>query len=138
MKCPNCSSKIYHGGYEKRDNGLCPHICFKDRCEYIITNAEGYQSIKMYNGDNTYWRSIHKVIYELHLTKLNGYKTVIHKSIQIHHKNGNRKDNRIQNMLLVGAKQHRQIHYKIKFKRAYKKWIQVDQFIKKREMEAIA
>ena len=146
MMCPNCTTIIYwskseRNWYEKRENRMHMHRCYKDRCEYIIENEQGYQSIKMYNGKNTYWRSMHKVIMELHLTRLNGgIKTIIHKSLQVHHKNGNKRDNRIQNLAIVGAKEHKQIHYQIKkekFERAFKQWLEVDQFIKKREQETM-
>jgi hypothetical protein len=141
--CPNCTTIIYwskteRNWYEKRENKMHMHRCYKDRCEYIIENELGYQSIKMYNGKNTYWRSMHKVVLELYLSRLNGIKTIIHPSLQVHHKDRNPRNNSIHNLQIVGAKEHKQIHYQIKkerFERAYKQWLEVDQFIKKREKE---
>lgn len=48
--------------------------------------------------------------YEHHLVWWKNFKEVPEKGQQIHHINGNHRDNRVKNLILVSEKEHRQIH----------------------------
>ena len=61
--------------------------------------TNGYVKYRI-NGKQVYE---HRVIYEKHFGK-------IPPKMQIHHKNGNRKDNRIENLELVSIGKHNAIH----------------------------
>lgn len=55
---------------------------------------------------------LHRIIYEIHLSLLNGIRTVLHPSILVHHKDENKQNNSIQNLELVLRSTHMSIHFK--------------------------
>lgn len=55
---------------------------------------------------------LHRIIYEIYLSLLNGIRTVLHPSILVHHKDGNIQNNSIQNLELVTRSNHMSIHFK--------------------------
>jgi len=67
----------------------------ENRKEYVIIVKDGYRKAE------------HRVVWEEH----NGE---IPKNMIIHHKNGNEKDNRIENLQMVTFEEHMKIHKDIK------------------------
>lgn len=69
----------------------------------IAYKSSGYLAVKI-NGKNKY---IHKLVAEYFLT--NNYKN---EKTQIHHKDKNRKNNRVDNLIILSESLHRDIHRK--------------------------
>lgn len=82
--------------------------------QFITTN--GYKMIYLPNHpycDKAGYYQEHRDVVEKHLTQLNGIRTYLHPSIEVHHINENKLDNRIENLMPVTHLEHRQIHSKI-------------------------
>lgn len=63
--------------------------------------AQGY--IRVYTGNNKYQLE-HRLVMERHI----GRK--LDRTEQVHHKNHNKTDNRIDNLEIIGIKEHSRIH----------------------------
>lgn len=77
------------------------------------TNSNKYNKFykPYYKYSNKYGVVLaHRYIYYIYLSILNNKPTYIPKNYDIHHINGNGKDNRIQNLQLVSRKEHMIIH----------------------------
>lgn len=67
------------------------------------TSGRGYRMVYL---PRVGWCSEHRWIWEKH----NGCKVPV--GFHIHHKNGDKIDNRIENLELISASEHRKLHYK--------------------------
>ena len=55
----------------------------------------------------------HRLVYEEYMTKKWGIRFIIHPTLEVHHINGIKDDNRIENLKLVTVKEHGEIHKQI-------------------------
>lgn len=73
-----------------------------DMGQFIITTGNGRYKRKNKNGKNL---QLHRLIWET-------YRGPIPKGYIVHHINGNKKDNRIENLSCISVKEHNKIHAK--------------------------
>lgn len=90
------------------------NVCKKEEIVWNGRNREyGYLNVKHHPFK---WKigyvSIYKLIYEKYLTKINGIKTYIHPSLDVHHIDHNPKHNFITNLEIISHKDHKAYHHK--------------------------
>lgn len=96
--CRSCYRKIHYDEYERNKRGsekrdIHPLLT-------IVTDISGYQRIKVNEGNGCRdWVKYHKYVMEQNL----GRKLASHENV--HHKNGNKSDNRFENLELWITKQ---------------------------------
>lgn len=73
--------------------------------EYIMI----YKPYFKYSNSSGYVRE-HRYIFHIYLSILNGKLTYLPEGFDIHHINKNKKDNKIENLMLVDPLTHRRIH----------------------------
>lgn len=96
--CKNCYRKIHYEEHERERRGAKKH-----ELHPILTtsvDASGYVRIKINEGHGAKdWMPYHRYVMEQHLKR----KLFSHENV--HHKNGNKNDNRLENLELWITKQ---------------------------------
>ena len=95
----------HNNGYKRKDHKSNKYEYFR-KPYYKYSNKWGYVQA-------------HRYIYHIYLSILNNKTTYIPKNIHVHHINGNKKDNRIENLQLLTNSNHT-IHHNIGNKRSKK------------------
>lgn len=75
-------------------------------CSFIYVDRKGYVKIRCWDKElnKLYWMSYHRLVIEKVLEQK------LSSSIEIHHRNGNKKDNRLRNLILVPRTEHKKLH----------------------------
>lgn len=73
-----------------------------EKGQFIYTNGKGRYKRKIVNGKN---KLFHRFVWEF-------YNGPIPKGYIIHHKNGNKLDNRLENLICISSKEHNLLHAK--------------------------
>lgn len=96
--CKSCYRKLHYEEHERERRGAKKHD--KHPILTIQTDTSGYQRIKISEGNGAKdWIKYHKYVMEKHLgRKLSSFENV-------HHINGNKSDNRLENLELWITKQ---------------------------------
>lgn len=107
--------KGFEGVYAISDKGRlasCKRGCWK---VLSTRNSKGdYLTIILKNGDNIIHTRLHRLVYEAFVKPIpKGKKN------HIHHLNGNKQDNRVENLAFNTAKEHNLIHSKEKPSKNY-------------------
>lgn len=106
----------YEGLYDLRSDGLLyshPRNTTKGGFSYGSYNGTGYLYKSLYKNNKPTIKGMHKWVYET-------FVGPIPKGYDIHHKNGNKTDNRLENLELVKNEIHRKMHYKEKDEKMHK------------------
>lgn len=104
ITCPNCLGKLSLTKIIPRnDLGYRCRSCNSKSCLFILKDS--YVKIRKYNSDEeyTYWYCYHREV----ITRKMG---VLPKGVEIHHKDRNRYNNNVNNLVLVRKEQHDKIH----------------------------
>jgi hypothetical protein len=96
--CKTCYRKLHYEEHERERRGNQKHI--KHSLLTIQTDVDGYQRIKIGEGNGAKdWQKYHRYVIEQHI----GRK--LHSFENVHHINGSRSDNRLENLELWVTKQ---------------------------------
>lgn len=115
MKCEKCKVKLYYCSEEginfEKGTVRRKHVCFKDRCDYII-KEHGYYCIRWYkpDTDEIIWRQYSRIIVEKFLTKKFGIRVSLNPLVDIHHLNGRTFENELRNLALISRTDHVKYH----------------------------
>lgn len=97
----------YEGIYDLRDDGLL-YSHYRNRYTYGNSNGKGYLIFGLSKNRIKTTKSMHQWVWITFVGE-------IPKGYDIHHINGNPKDNRVENLCLIESSKHKSIHLKEHF-----------------------
>ena len=93
----------YEGCYEMNNNGLVRNVK-TNKIKTTQINDLGRPYVLIYKDGKPKFIKIHRCLYET-------FVGPIPKGYDIHHKNGNKQDNRVENLQILPIHIHRKMHY---------------------------
>ena len=102
INCANCGIS-FKKKKSRKDKFYCSRKCFAEHSRGRGVPKKSYKIVYDRNGRR---REEHRVIMEEHLGRTLGFNEIVH------HKNGDKRDNRLENLEIMSRSEHQKLHVK--------------------------